>query len=145
MPDSLEPDTRKYAILYVDDEEKSLKYFKEAFEDVFVIHTAPNTTLAMEILDANSDSIGVILSDQRMPEETGVEFFEKARAKYPDILRILVTAFADLENAIDAVNSGAVYLYLTKPWNLEELEVTLRRSLHYFLVQEERNSLLRQK
>src|SRR5262249_7993284 len=138
-------DYKKFAILYVDDEEKSLKYFARAFEDQFRILTAPNAQDGLTLLEKHKDEIGLLMTDQRMPDEKGVWLLEKARQLRPRIIRILATAFADMEAAISAVNSGAIYKYVTKPWDPAQLEQTLKRSLEFFLVQRERDQLLREK
>ena len=138
-------DYRRYAILYVDDEEKSLKYFKRAFEDSFKILTAPNASEGLDLLASRREDIGILMSDQRMPGETGVSLLEKARKLDPRILRILITAHSDLETAVKSVNSGAVFQYLTKPWQPDQLESTLKRSLEYFTVQQQRDRLLKEK
>lgn len=138
-------DYRRFAILYVDDEEKSLKYFALTFSDTFRIFTAPNTQAGYQILEDHQDEIGLILSDQRMAGEKGVQFLERARRLRPQILRILVTAYSDLGAAVDAVNAGAIYKYLTKPWDVPELETTLKRGLEFFIVQTERDLLMREK
>src|SRR5688572_24010917 len=138
-------DYKKFAILYVDDEEKSLKYFTRAFDEHFTIYTASNAIDGYRILEQHKDEIGVIMSDQRMPGEKGVQLLEKARQLRPKIIRILATAFADIEAAIDAVNSGAIYKYVHKPWDVPQLEMTLRRALEFFIVQRERDSLMREK
>ena len=138
-------DYKKFAILYVDDEEKSLKYFTRAFDEHFTIYTASNAIDGFRLLEQHKDEIGVIMSDQRMPGEKGVQLLEKARQLRPKIIRILATAFADIEAAIDAVNSGAIYKYVHKPWDVPQLEMTLRRALEFFIVQRERDSLMREK
>lgn len=138
-------DYQRFAILYVDDEEKSLKYFALTFGDTFRIFTAPNAQAGYKILEDHQDEIGLILSDQRMAGEKGVQFLERARRLRPQILRILVTAFSDLNAAIDAINSGAIYKYITKPWDIPDLEVSLKRSLEFFIVQTERDLLMREK
>ena len=138
-------DYKKFAVLYVDDEEKSLKYFTRAFDEHFTIYTASNAIDGYRILEQHKDEIGVIMSDQRMPGEKGVQLLEKARQLRPKIIRILATAFADIEAAIDAVNSGAIYKYVHKPWDVPQLEMTLRRALEFFIVQRERDSLMREK
>jgi two-component system probable response regulator PhcQ len=138
-------DYKRFTILYVDDEEKSLRYFARAFADKFTILTATSAEEGYRLLEANADQIGVIMSDQRMPGEKGVQFLQKARQLRPRIIRILATAFADLESAIDAVNSGAIYKYVTKPWEVAMIETTLKRSLEFFMVQRERDALLREK
>jgi two-component system probable response regulator PhcQ len=138
-------DYKKFAILYVDDEEKSLKYFARAFQDQFRIFTAPNAQDGLKILEEHKDEIGLLMTDQRMPGEKGVWLLEKARQLRPRIIRILATAFADMEAAIAAVNTGAIYKYVTKPWDPPQLENTLQRGLEFFIVQRERDQLLREK
>ncbi len=138
-------DYKKYAILYVDDEEKSLKYFVRAFEDHFRIFTAANAQDGLKLLEEHQDEIGLLMTDQRMPGEKGVWLLEKARQMRPKIIRILATAYADMDAAIAAVNTGAIYKYVTKPWDPPQLETTLKRGLEFFLVQLERDHLLREK
>src|SRR5882762_6768630 len=138
-------DYKKFAILYVDDEEKSLKYFVRAFEDQFRIYTATNAQDGLKLLEEHKDKIGLLMTDQRMPGEKGVWLLEKARQLRPQILRILATAFADMEAAISAVNTGAIYKYVTKPWEPEQLEQTLKRGLEFFMIQRERDQLLHEK
>src|SRR6185295_5601116 len=136
---------KKFCVLYVDDEEKSLKYFKETFGDKFSILTAPNAEEGFRILKENLDRTAVLMTDQRMPGEKGIQLLEKARQLQPRILRLLVTAYSDLETAIDSVNTGAIYKYVTKPWDIPQLEVTLKRGIEFFIVQSERDQLLREK
>jgi two-component system, probable response regulator PhcQ len=136
---------KKFAILYVDDEEKSLKYFMRAFSEHFLIFTASSAQEGLKVLDEHKDEIGLLMTDQRMPGEKGVWLLERARQLRPQIIRILATAFADMEAAIAAVNTGAIYKYVTKPWDPPELENTLKRGLEFFLVQRERDQLLREK
>jgi two-component system probable response regulator PhcQ len=138
-------DYKKFAILYVDDEEKSLKYFERAFGDVFRIFTAASVPEGYRLLEEQADDIGILMTDQRMPGEKGVQLLEKARQLRPRIIRILATAYADMDAAIAAVNTGAIYKYVTKPWDVPQLEATLRRGLEFFIVQRERDLLLREK
>lgn len=138
-------DYKKFAILYVDDEEKSLKYFRETFGDKFSIMTASNAEEGFRLLKEHRDGTAILITDQRMPGEKGIQLLEKARQLNPRILRILVTAYSDLETAIDSVNTGAIYKYVTKPWDIPQLEVTLKRGLEFFIVQSERDNLLREK
>src|SRR2546427_1748981 len=137
-------DYKKHAILYVDDEEKSLKNFTRAFEDQFQILTASNATDGLRLLEEHKDEIGLLMTDQRMPGEKGVWLLEKARQLRPRIIRILATAYADMDAAIAAVNTGAIYKYVTKPWDPPQLENTLKRGLEFFMVQNERDQLLRE-
>src|SRR6516225_1449335 len=136
---------QKFAILYVDDEEKSLKYFVRAFSEQFRMFTATNAQEGLRILEQHKEEIGLIMTDQRMPGEKGVWLLERARQLKPQIIRILATAYADMEAAIAAVNTGAIYKYVTKPWDPPQLENTLKRGLEFFIVQRERDQLLREK
>jgi two-component system probable response regulator PhcQ len=138
-------DYKKFAILYVDDEEKSLKYFTRAFQDQFRVFTANNAQDGYALLEQHKDEIGILMTDQRMPGEKGVQLLERARQLRPRIVRMLATAYSDLDAAIDAVNSGAIYKYVHKPWDVPNLEVTLRRALEFFMVQRERDQLLKEK
>jgi two-component system probable response regulator PhcQ len=97
------------------------------------------------LLEEHKDEIGLLMTDQRMPGEKGVWLLEKARQLRPRIIRILATAYADMDAAIAAVNTGAIYKYVTKPWDPPQLENTLKRGLEFFMVQRERDQLLREK
>lgn len=138
-------DYKKFAILYVDDEEKSLKMFAQAFERLFRIFTAANAADGFRLLEQHHHEIGLLMTDQQMPGEKGVRLLEKARQAHPQIIRVLTTAYADINAAVSAVNTGAVYRYVTKPWEAVELEQVLKRGLEFFQVQHERDQLLREK
>jgi two-component system probable response regulator PhcQ len=138
-------DYKKFGILYVDDEEKSLSNFSRAFGEEFRVFTAATAQAGFGLLQKHADEIGLLMTDQRMPGEKGVWLLEKARQFRPNILRVLVTAYADMDAAIAAVNSGAIYKYVTKPWDPPQLELTLRQGLEFFMVQTERDQLLREK
>ena len=136
---------KKFAILYVDDEEKSLTNFARAFGEQFRVFTAVTAIEGFKLLQKHGDEIGLLMTDQRMPGEKGVWLLERARQFRPRVLRILVTAFADMDAAIAAVNSGAIYKYVTKPWDPPQLELTLKQGLEFFMVQGERDQLLHEK
>lgn len=139
-------DTRcPHHILYVDDEEKALQYFRECFEDEYVIHIANNAAAGFEILQRHAGEIGVLITDQRMPGETGVELMEKARKLNPNLVRILVTAYAEYQTAVDAVNSGRAFRYLHKPWDPEEIDGVLRQAVDFYSALSERDRLLAEK
>ena len=142
---STSPDYKKFAILYVDDEEKSLKIFARAFADQFRILTAANAQDGFKLLEKYKDEIGLLMTDQRMPGEKGVWLLEQARQLCPRVIRVLATAYSDLAAVIDAVNTGAIYKYVNKPWDPPQLEMTLKRGLDYFMVQRERDQLLKEK
>jgi two-component system probable response regulator PhcQ len=138
-------DYKKFAILYVDDEEMSLKSLTRAFRDKFRVLSASNAQDGYALLQEHRQEIALIMTDQRMPGEKGVQLLERARQVHPRAIRILTTAYSDLEVAITAVNSGAIYKYVTKPWDIPQLDITLRRALEFFTVQQERDLLLREK
>lgn len=137
--------TPHWKILYVDDEPQALKYFQRAFSSEFAVCTAESAQRAWDILGEEEGQLGVLLTDQRMPGEKGVELLKRVSARYPLVVRILVTAFSDLDTAIDAVNQGGAFRYVTKPWKHEDLRSTLRQALEFFDARQERDSLLREK
>jgi CheY-like chemotaxis protein len=134
--------TSKCGILFVDDEEKALKYFSMAFSQKFNVFTAASGAEGIEVLRREAGRIGVVLSDQRMPGMLGAEFLGMVREEFPRIVRILTTAYSDLESAIQAVNTGHIYQYVVKPWEVAELGMVLRRAADYYYVLSERNELL---
>jgi len=134
-----------YSILFVDDEEKTLKYFSRFFSKDYNVLTAQNTSEAKEILDKSADEIGVLISDQRMPVEKGVELLKYAREKFPNIVRLLTTAYSDLGDAIEAVNRGEILRYIPKPWDINFLELEIRHAMRFFLINTEREQLRKEK
>jgi two-component system probable response regulator PhcQ len=138
-------DYKKFAVLYVDDEEKSLVSFTRAFSETFRIYTAANAQDGLKLLQEHGGEIGILMTDQRMPGEKGVWLLENARKLRPRILRILVTAFTDMDAAIEAVNNGSIYKYVSKPWDPAQLELHLRQGLEFFMVSAERDQLLHEK
>lgn len=110
-------------ILYLDDEENNLIAFKALFRKEFEVFTTTSPQEAVAYLNANV--VPIILSDQKMPELSGVEFFELTLNDFPNAVRILVTGYADIEAVIDAINRGQVYRYVAKPWNENDLRVCL--------------------
>ena len=138
-------DYRKCTILYIDDEKKSLKAFTRAFRDRFRILTAVNAADGYQLLGQHRDEIALLMTDQRMPGEKGVEFLQRARRLHPKAIRILTTAYSDPDVAIEAVNSGAIYKYVTKPWDVPQLEAILKHGCEFFTVQRERDLLVKEK
>ncbi|HEY7114977.1 MAG TPA: response regulator [Tepidisphaeraceae bacterium] len=137
--------TAGFAVLYVDDEEQALKYFRKAMEKEFEVFTAPGVDQAMAILEEHNERIAVVISDQRMPGRTGVELLTDIRKRWPGMVRILLTAYADIESAIAAVNSGAIFKYLNKPADLDLLRKTIHEALGVFRGQTERETLVRER
>lgn len=134
---------RGLPILLVDDEEVALELFKDNFGDDFTVFTAESGAAALEIL--RETPIALILCDQRMPGMLGTEFFAEVRKTYPDVIRILVTAFADLKALVSAINAGQIYQYVEKPWDEDELKIILRRGLEHYHLRRERERLQKEK
>lgn len=113
-------------ILYVDDEMNNLISFKALFRIKYNVFIAQGGSDAIKIL--NEHEIHVIITDQRMPEMTGVEFLETILQDHPEPVRILLTGYSDLNAVIDAINKGKIFHYLSKPWDETELETTINRA-----------------
>ena len=105
----------KIKLLYIDDEENNLHALKATFRREFDVDIAISTAEARPMIEQNSYE--VIISDQRMPDQTGVEFFQEIKFTHPDPVRILLTGYADITAVVDAINMGEIYRYLQKPWN----------------------------
>lgn len=134
-----------YGILYVDDEGKSLKYFEAIFNQIAPIYTAQSPAEGFEVFRQNHDRIGLVLSDKKMPNESGLDLLRRMREYDPKPFRFLVTAFADLGVAVEALNDGLLYSYLTKPWDPESLERRLVEAMKHFVLAREREQLLEEK
>lgn len=119
-----------FSILYLDDEPDNLIAFKAVFRRFFEVSTAENAREALAILSAHK--IDLIISDQRMPGMTGVAFFEKIQATYPNIIRMILTGYSDMQAIVDAINKGKIYYYITKPWKFEELKLILDNALETY-------------
>lgn len=125
----------KINILYVDDEVNNLLSFKALFRLKYKVFTAERGKDAIKILDENE--IHVIITDQRMPEMTGVELLESILESHPEPIRILLTGYADLNAVIDAVNKGKIFHYLSKPWDEKELDDTIKQAYEIYLKRKE--------
>lgn len=128
------------SVLYVDDEENNLLAFKAAFRREFHVITAISGAEALEKLKEHE--IQVIITDQRMPGMSGVEFLQKVIPDYPDPIRILLTGYSDINAVIDAINKGEVYRYLTKPWDNEFLKTTIRQAHEVLHLRKENERLI---
>ena len=126
----METQNEKIKILYLDDEEHNLIAFKALFRREFDVYTTTSPQEAVAYL--NSNEVPVILSDQKMPELSGVEFFELTLTDFPNAVRILVTGYADIEAVIDAINRGQVYRYVAKPWNENDLRVCILNAIERY-------------
>lgn len=138
-------DDRQLCVLFVDDDEETCTFFRAALEPEFSVVTAASAAAALELLRAPGSRVGVVVSDQRMPGESGSAFLTKVRHEDPMTVRILTTAYSDLDAAIESVNEGSIYKYVVKPWNLEELRASVRLAMEYRLLRRERDLLLTEK
>jgi len=120
----------KISVLYVDDEENNLISFKATFRLKYKIYTALSGVDAMQIVEQYP--IDIIITDQRMPQMTGVEFLEEVIKVNPDPMRILLTGYADMTAVVDAVNKGKIFHYLSKPWSEQELDETIQKAYEIF-------------
>lgn len=114
-------------ILAVDDEQSSLNAINRTLRREYEVFLSLNGHSALEIL--KREKIDVILSDQRMPEMSGVEFFHKAQKLQPEAIRILITGYTDVETVIEAINEGQVFHYINKPWEPDDLRIIVRRAV----------------
>lgn len=121
----------KSKILYVDDDKENLTGFEVSLSRSFEILTAESSQIAYTILKS-SDNIGVVLVDYKMPVEDGIAFVDRVKDEFPDKIFIITSAWADLDVVIKAMNMNCFYGFLQKPWNYDELTLTLKNALEYF-------------
>lgn len=119
-------------ILYIDDELNNLIGFKANFRYKYIIHVASNTTEARELLRKHPD-IRIIFCDQRMPNELGVDFLHSITSEFPRPIRILLTAYADMDTVIDAVNKGHIFRFVRKPWQEEEIISSIEEANKFYI------------
>jgi PAS domain S-box-containing protein len=126
-------------ILIVDDEEAILETMAFTFEDDYDVLTAPSAPAALDVLD-RSGPVAAVITDQRMPEMTGVEFLARVYERHPNTTRIILTGYADGDAMVRAINEGHVYAYVTKPWEPDDLKQLVHRAveLHRLRMQNER-------
>ena len=141
MDEYEEKDTKeKTGVLYIDDEEHNLVSFKASLRREFNVYTAISPDAAQEFLD--KEDLKVILSDQRMPKITGVEFFTDLKKTHPDPIRILLTGYSDMQAVVDSINQGEVYRCLTKPWDASNMVATINQAVEIFNLRKENKRLL---
>lgn len=131
---------KDFNILYVDDEEQNLISMKATFRNDYKVFTAKSGKEGLAVMKEND--IHMVITDQRMPGMTGVEFLEVIVPEYPDTIRILLTGFSDIEAIIGAINSGRVFRYITKPWDENELRMTFENGRKLYNLQKRNNTLL---
>lgn len=122
---------RRAVVLYVDDDRANLLAFRAIAEPTYEVVVARSGDEALALISQNPD-IAVLMADQRMPGMSGIDLCERVQSSHPDIVRMLVTAYSDLQAAIAAINRGHVSRYLNKPWNSEELLATLRDAVERY-------------
>jgi signal transduction histidine kinase len=132
---------KKYKILYVDDEPTNLLTFRETFRKDYQVFTALSGDEGLNLLRREKE-IPLIITDQRMPNMTGVQFLEKIIPEFPDTIRMILTGFTDIEALIEAINTGQVYRYITKPWEENELRVTIKRALETYELNQQNKRLV---
>lgn len=133
------------AILFVDDEANAVKYFHRAIGSMAPVLTAGSVEEGKIVLDANADRIAVLISDQRMPDAYGNELLLYARDRYPHMVRILTTAYSELEHTVEAVNQGQIHRYIQKPWEIAALRMELKQALEVAALRRDHADLLREK
>jgi len=121
---------KDYSLLYVDDETTNLRVFKSNFRKYFNVYTCASPLEAIELL--KEQKVQVIVTDQRMPEMTGTEFLEKILPEYPDVIKIILTGFTDIEAIKDGINRCGIHKYITKPWNFDEMKGVLDRAMEAY-------------
>jgi response regulator RpfG family c-di-GMP phosphodiesterase len=130
-------------ILLVDDETNILSALKRTLRrDGYAILTASSGEEGLALLAEHE--VGVIISDQRMPYMTGVEFLRKVKMSYPKTLRIVLSGYTELESVTSAINEGAIYKFLTKPWDDDLLRDNIREAFQYYEMEQENLRLTRE-
>ncbi|MCR9253310.1 MAG: response regulator [bacterium] len=130
---------KKYNILYVDDEAANLRVFKSVFKRDYKVFIAEGGAQALEIMKEND--IHLLVTDQRMPGMSGVELLESVVSDFPDMVKMILSGFSDVEDIIKAVNECGLDQYLMKPWNKEDLGETFNKALAKFESDEDKNEV----
>jgi len=130
----------KDCILYIDDEEENLESFSIALWMDYDISTAPDTKSARKIL--KEKPIKIVITDQRMPNETGLEFVHSIVGEYPDLIYMVLTGYTDIEVVIDAINRGNIYRFMTKPWDLQEMKQSIENAIETYNLRKKNKDLL---
>ncbi|MEX0270112.1 response regulator [Leptolyngbyaceae cyanobacterium UHCC 1019] len=132
---------KKAKMLVVDDEPDNLDLLYRTFRRDFTVLKAESGIHALQVL-ATEGEVAVIISDQRMPEMKGTEFLSRTVPQFPDTMRIILTGFTDVEDLVEAINSGQVYKYITKPWNPDELKAVVQRAAETYELLKQRTEEL---
>jgi serine phosphatase RsbU (regulator of sigma subunit)/FixJ family two-component response regulator len=135
-------DRSKLKLMVVDDEPDNLDLLYRTFRREFQVFKADGAMSALELLDKEGE-MAVIISDQRMPLMNGTEFLSKTVDRFPETIRILLTGYTDVEDLVEAINSGKVFKYITKPWNPENLKAVVQQAAETYRVLKKRTQELR--
>ena len=126
-------------LLIVDDEVANLRLLERLFSPTFTCLTASSGVEAIRLIELHD--IAILITDQRMPMMTGLELLKRTAAVRPHMVRILLTGYTDVEALVEALNSGLVYMYVTKPWNNEDLKLRVNRASEHYLNNRKRQAL----
>jgi DNA-binding NtrC family response regulator len=129
----------RYKILIVDDEASNLRALERLFRTEYDVLTAGSGADALSLLEHHD--MALLIADQRMPEMSGVELMQRTARLRPHMVRILLTGYTDVDSLIEAINTGQVYKYITKPWNNDELLLTVARALEHYETLKSRHNL----
>jgi response regulator RpfG family c-di-GMP phosphodiesterase len=135
----LVPKAGRVRVLYIDDEPSNLVSLKANFRHKFDIITTEDPHQAIDLIKQHN--VQVVISDQRMPNMTGIEFFNQLKNTISDPTRILLTGFSDMDAVIDAINLGEIYRYVTKPWDYDDLLTIIEEAYELFWLKQERQAL----
>ena len=128
-----------YKLLIVDDELPNTRLLERLFRQDYFCLTASSGEEAIDLLDQHE--VAVIITDQRMPQMTGIELLKKSADRRPHMVRILLTGYTDLEALVEAVNCGLVYMYISKPWNNDDLRLRVSRAVQHYENNKRQHSL----
>jgi response regulator RpfG family c-di-GMP phosphodiesterase len=128
-----------YKLLIVDDESANLRLLERLFRHDYFCLTAASGEEALRLLDQHD--VAVIISDQRMPQMTGIELLKRSADRRPHMVRILLTGYTDVEALVEAVNGGLVYMYVSKPWNNDDLKLLVGRAVEHYENNKRQHSL----
>ncbi len=129
----------KYKMMIVDDERANLRLLERLFASDYECLTASSGEEAVQLL--RQHDIAILITDQRMPQMTGIELLKQTAELRPHMVRILLTGYTDVDALVEAINSGLVYMYVTKPWNNNDLKVRVSRALEHYENNKKRSAL----
>lgn len=139
-PNKVNP-AKKPKLLVVDDEQDNLDLLYRTFRREFTVFRADGGVKALEVLEQEGE-MAAIISDQRMPEMNGTEFLRRTVSTFPDTMRIVLTGYTDIADLIEAINSGQVHKYITKPWEPDQLKLVVKEATHNYDLLKQRSEEL---